>query len=76
MVLPKMVFAKLIHEAPAVGGATLTGQLIVPLLFLEAVVIGQLLADADVLPRKKDQVGLPLHLQNLGVHAGRAAVIL
>lgn len=66
----------LIHEAPAIRCATLTRHLVVALLFFEAVVIGQLLTNANVLTGKEDKVGLPLHFQHLGVHAGRAAVIL
>lgn len=65
-----------VHEAPAVGCTALTGQLIVSLLLLETVVIRELLTNADVLTGKKDQVGLPLNLQNLRVQAGGAAVIL
>ena len=53
--------AELVHEAPAIGCSTLAGQLVVPLLLFEAVVVGQLLANANVLPRKEDQVGLPFH---------------
>ena len=68
--VPKLVVAKLVHEASAVGCTTLTRHLIVALLFLEAVVIGQLLANANVLSGEEDQMGLPLYLQNLSVHAG------
>lgn len=40
------------------------------------VVIGQLLTGLDVCARKEDKAALSLHLEHLGVHAGRTAVVL
>ena len=40
------------------------------------VVIGQLLTGLDVCARKEDKAAFSFHLKHLGVHAGRAAVIL
>lgn len=65
-----------IHEASAIWSPALAGQFVVPLLLLEAVVVRQLLANADVLAREKDEVRLPVHFKHLGVHAGGAAVVL
>ena len=65
-----------IHRSAAVWCPALANEFIFALFLLEAVVVRELLADLDILARKKDQVRMPIHLQNLCVHAGRAAMIL